>query len=152
MTAGSTLSHFGICVSDLERSLKFYTEALGFELTASYTVGSEFGTLMEVAGDVVLQSRFIKKDGMQIELLRFDSPGFDGDGTRRPVNRLGLTHLSLWVDNVDRMADRIRTFGGTVLEHTRSRFPARPGASTGGDFLYCTDPDGIRIELMLRVG
>ena len=69
-----TFSHLGICVSDLERSMRFYCEGLGFELAQSHTVGREFGRLMEV-DDVVLQSRFVRRDGVSIELLHFDSPG-----------------------------------------------------------------------------
>ena len=51
-------SHLGICVSDLDRSVRFYCEGLGFELGQSHSVGQEFGRLMEV-DDVVLQSRFV---------------------------------------------------------------------------------------------
>ena len=61
------------------------------------------------------------------------------------MNQLGLTHLSLRVDDVDRVAldDRgPRGHGGA--EH--SNHGDMPGARL--DFLYCTDPDGVRIELM----
>jgi glyoxylase I family protein len=61
---------------------------------------------------------------------------------RRPVNQLGLTHLNFRVDDVDAVAARLRDLGGTVLEHTRTTFGPEM------DFLYCTDPDGTRIELM----
>ena len=39
---GPVFSHFGICVSDLERSLRFYCDALGFEKAESHAIGSEF--------------------------------------------------------------------------------------------------------------
>ncbi len=136
-----TFSHVGICVSDLERSLRFYCEGLGFELVESYTVGTEFGKLMEVGGEIVLQSRFIMRDAMRLELLRFDSPGFGGPAQRRPMNQLGLTHLSMRVGDVDEVAARIRELGGTVLDHTRCRFDNPDGSSS--DFVYCTDPDGV---------
>src|SRR5579883_2222147 len=116
-----SFSHVGICVSDLERSLRFYCEGLGFELVDSFTVGSEFGRLMEVAGEIVLQSRFITRDGVRLELLRFDSPGFEGPARRRLMNQLGLTHLSMRVADVDSAAARIQELGGHVLQHTRSK-------------------------------
>jgi lactoylglutathione lyase len=141
-----TFSHVGICVSDLERSLRFYCEGLGFELVESYTVGTEFGRLMEVQGDITLQSRFITRDGVKLELLRFDSPGFQGPATRRPMNQLGLTHLSVRVADVDATVARVRELGGSVLDHTRSKLEGPDGS--GSDFIYCTDPDGVRIELM----
>jgi lactoylglutathione lyase len=139
-----TFSHLGICVSDLERSLRFYCEGLGFELGQSHTVGCEFGRLMEVE-DVVLQSRFVHRDGVSLELLHFDSPGHSGGSVRRPMNQLGLTHLSLRVDDLDRAAQVIESLGGTVVTSTRTTLgPSHDPL----DFVYCTDPDGVRIELM----
>jgi catechol 2,3-dioxygenase-like lactoylglutathione lyase family enzyme len=139
-----SVSHVGICVSDLERSLRFYCEGLGFEQVASHQVGEEFAALMEVDG-VRLASRMLARDGVTIELLGFESPGTTGDGGRRPMNQLGLTHLSLRVDDVDGVAAVIEELGGTVVTATRTSFDL-PEARL--DFLYCTDPDGVRIELM----
>jgi lactoylglutathione lyase len=138
-------SHLGVCVSDLDRSLRFYTEALGFEENEGWAVGPEFAGLMEVEG-VALQSRFLRRPGCTLELLFFDAPGFDGPAERRPINQLGLTHLCFKVDDVDASAARITAAGGTVLDQTRTTFPNPDG--TKMDFVYCTDPDGIRIELM----
>jgi catechol 2,3-dioxygenase-like lactoylglutathione lyase family enzyme len=143
-------SHVGICVSDLERSLRFYCEGLGFELVESHTVGTEFGKLMEVEGSIVLQSRFVARDGMRIELLRFDQPGYDGPAARRPMNQLGLTHLSVRVRDVDAAAAAVRQLGGSVFDHTRTKLSNPNGSSM--DFVYCTDPDGIRLELMRLPG
>ncbi len=142
--AGISVSHIGICVSDLDASLRFYCEGLGFVEGASHDVGQEFAALMEVDG-VRLRSRMIARDGVTIELLGFDAPGVTGDGSRRPMNMLGLTHLSLRVGDVEGTAATIEALGGTVVRETRTTFAF--GESTL-DFLYCTDPDGVRIELM----
>jgi len=139
-----TVSHLGVCVSDLDLSQRFYCEGLGFELVAAHEVGEEFAGLMELDG-VRLRSRMIAKDGVTLELLGFDVPGASGDRTRRPMNRLGLTHLCLRVDDVEGTAAAIETLGGTVVRSTRTTVPL--GATTL-EFLYCTDPDGVRIELM----
>jgi len=137
-------------VSDLERSLRFYCEGLGFELIESHTVGTEFGKLMEVEGHIALQSRFVTRDGVRLELLRFDEPGHHGPAARRPMNQLGLTHLSVRVQDVDAAAAVVRKLGGSVFDHTRTRLPNPDGSSM--DFVYCTDPDGVRIELMRLPG
>ena len=134
-------SHFGICVSDLDRSLRFYCEGLGFEPAQSHSVGAEFGPLMEV-DDPKLESRFITRDGVSIELLWFAQPGHMGPAERRPMNQLGLTHLSFRVDDLEAVATRIEEMGGAVHTATRTTF----GPTL--DFVYCTDPDGVRIELM----
>ena len=137
-----TFSHLGICVSDLDRSLAFYVGALGFEPYESHEIGNDFARLLEIDGDVTLRSRFLRRDGVSIELLHFTTPAADGAGVRRPINKLGLTHLSLRVDDVDGVAAAIKAHGGEVLEHTRTTLGEQL------DFLYCTDPDGTRIELM----
>lgn len=136
------VSHFGVCVSDLDRSVRFYCDGLGFEQAESHTIGTEFGRLMELEGEVALTSRFVRLGATSIELLQFSSPATTGDGVRRPINQLGLTHLCLRVDDLESVASRIAECGGTVLEHTRTTFGPQL------DFVYCTDPDGVRIELM----
>jgi lactoylglutathione lyase len=134
-------SHFGICVSDLDRSLRFYRDGLGFEQADSHSVSAEFGPLMEV-DEPQLESRFIRRDGVSIELLWFAQPGYTGDGSRRPMNQLGLTHLCFRVDDVEATAARLVELGGAIVDGTRTTF------SPTLDFVYCTDPDGVRIELM----
>ena len=140
----TAFSHLGICVSDLEVSLRFYCEGLGFDEVAAHEVGEEFATLMEVEG-VRLRSRMVRRDGVTLELLDFVEPGTSGRGDRRPMNRLGLTHLSFRVDDVAAVADRVEAMGGTVVAGTRTTFDLGTSAL---DFVYCTDPDGVRIELM----
>jgi len=139
-----SFSHLGICVSDLDASLRFYCEGLGFELVASHQVGAEFAGLMEV-DDVQVESRMLSRDGVTIELLGYVSPGVTGDGTRRPMNQLGLTHLSLRVDDVEAVAATVEALGGSVVRGTRTSVDL---GQVQLDFLYCTDPDGVRIELM----
>lgn len=143
MTAVPRLSHAGICVSDLERSLRFYCEALGFRPAEAYDVGEEFARLMELDG-VRLRSQFIEAEGgLRLELLAFASPPADGPRTRRPLNRYGISHLSFHVDDLDAVAQEIRRLGGEVHDDTRTTL----GDGTP-DFVYCSDPDGTRIELM----
>ncbi|MDX6284817.1 MAG: hypothetical protein QOG53_302 [Frankiales bacterium] len=135
------ISHFGVCVVDLDRSLHFYCDGLGFEQYQSHAVGSEFDNLLEL-DEVALEARLLRLGGTSIELLKYSTPPTLGNGERRPMNQLGLTHLCLRVDDVDAVATRVREFGGTVLDETRTTFGPEL------DFVYCMDPDGVRIELM----
>ena len=61
------------------------------------------------------------------------------------MNQLGLTHLSLRVDDVDRggVGHRVLRRHGGAAHPDHLRLGRRRL-----DFLYCTDPDGVRIELM----
>ncbi|HEY5244146.1 MAG TPA: VOC family protein [Acidimicrobiales bacterium] len=140
----TTFSHFGICVSDLDRSLRFYCDGLGFTQAEQHQIGPEFAALMEL-DDVTLTSQFIRQGDTTIELLAFAVPSPEGDPVRRAINRLGLTHLNFRVDDLPGTAQRLRDLGGLVVESTRTTFDF---GETALDFVYCTDPDGVRIELM----
>ena len=142
------VSHVGVCVADPDRALRFWRDGLGFVPTHSFEVGEEFGRLMELDG-VALRSQFLRRDGVTVELLHFASPPAEGGGARRPVNRPGFTHLSLRVADVDAAAARVTQAGGTVLHETRTTFGDGDDLM---DFVYCTDPDGTRVELMRLPG
>jgi lactoylglutathione lyase len=60
----------------------------------------------------------------------------------RPLNRLGLTHLSFLVEDLDATLGRLESLGGQVLPETR----IEPGGGVAAVFL--TDPDGTLVELV----
>jgi glyoxylase I family protein len=139
-----TFSHFGICVSDLDRSVRFYCDAFGFEKAESHDIGQEFARLMDFP-DVVLTSQFIRKGETAIELLAFTDPSPFGDRERRAVNQLGMTHLSFRVGDLEATAAKVVELGGAIVESSRTTIDL---GETPLRFVYCTDPDGVRVELM----
>jgi len=144
--AGDRLTHIGICVADLSRSLAFYREGLSFREVGRFSAGDEAtDTILEVE-DVQVEMVYLERDGFRIELLYYPSPGHVGSGERRAMNALGLTHLSFAVDDLERVGRAIEAAGGHVLEETRSVF------KTGNRGLFALDPDGTRIELIERLG
>ncbi len=136
-------SHVGLCVRDLERSLRFFCDGLGFERAEGFELDSAAAEglerSLEVPGPVRIMSQFIQNDTMKIELLHFFEPGVGGvpSATR---NQLGLTHLSFYVDDLHAATAHLVECGATVIEETR--------ASPGIDLLFLADPDGVRVELM----
>src|SRR5262249_17902239 len=72
----------GLCVADLERSLSFYCEGLGFERAESYeldeTMLDGLGRALEVATPVRLTSQMITNGELKIELLHFATPAAHG--------------------------------------------------------------------------
>lgn len=143
------LSHRGICVSDIEASERFYREALGFEPYQDFGVieGPDMAKTMEIPG-VRLRAKMLKRpDGPVIELLQFLEPAATGPREKRSTLQYGLVHISFYVDDIDVWAARITAAGGTVYEQTRAYFEGNDTT-----LLYCTDPDGIRVELMKSPG
>ena len=137
----TAIVHIGICSSDVERSIAFYTKALGFVHERSIAeLAAPFDALIEQPG-TTFSAHHLKCGEVTIELVGFPNNGTQGSKERRPMNQLGFTHMTLMVDSVDTTAARIVEFGGQAHETTRVD-------SDYGPLLFCTDPDGVRIELM----
>ena len=83
-----TFSHIGICISHMQRSMRFYTEALGFVFSHSVEGGPPFDVMTELP-ELELRASFLKRDGVMIELLQYVRPGTTGSAERRPMNQLG---------------------------------------------------------------
>jgi predicted enzyme related to lactoylglutathione lyase len=133
------ISHVGICVSDMARSVRFYSQALGFAVLRSGSGGAPFDILAELPG-MSLNVTVLERDGLNVELLEYPATGTVGSSQRRPINQLGISHMAFAVDDIDQARELISRFGGHVLDHTRI-------APREGEFIYCTDPDGVRLEL-----
>ena len=136
-------SHLGICVSDLDASIAFYRDALGFEPAGDLDVKGEPGATLLRLPDVELRAVYLRRDGVTIELLYYASPGHEGDGAPRRMNALGLTHLSLRVDDLEGMLADLDARGVNVLRDT---YIDNPSLSARAVFLI--DPDGTLIELV----
>ena len=141
---GIAFSHVCISVSDFEASERFYTEGLNFELDYHVTAGQPFEKLTELP-DLNMRGGFYMRDGMRLEIMHIESPGVVGSKERRAINQLGLSHMSLIVADLDAVVDRIERYGGHAHRHTKVEGPL-------GDMMFCTDPDGIRIELWEKQG
>jgi glyoxylase I family protein len=136
-------SHTGICVSDLERSTAFYRDALGFKQHHRlHFEGEPAATLLQIK-DVELDAVYLERDGSVIELLYFPDRVESRDAIPREVNRLGLTHFSFNVDQIDQVCREIETAGGRVLESSRVGDVSGPNC-----IIFVTDPDGTLIELV----
>jgi glyoxylase I family protein len=136
------MSHVGLCVADLTRSLAFYRDRLGFgEMSKLSVEGEPAASLLELP-ELDLQAIYLERDGFIIELLAFQRPGHVQGEVPRPINRLGLTHLSLRVDEFDETVGRLRDEGVTVRESTRIE-----NRAFGARAVMIADPDGLQIEL-----
>lgn len=141
------MTHIGICVSDLTRSLAFYRDALGFTPVAELEIEGEPAETLLGLRDVKLEAVYLERDGVRIELLHYASPGAQGDGEPRPLNALGLTHLSLRVDDLEGWLETLRSRGVRVLEESNVYNPAFQAGA-----VFITDPDGTLIELVCGPG
>jgi lactoylglutathione lyase len=138
-----SMSHLGLCVSDLDRSLRFYTEGLGFEPADGFDIDDGLAHLAEVPAPVECRAQFITHGSTTIELLGWHHPAVEGEASTSR-HQLGFTHLSVNVDDLAAVEARLVGLGARTLEDTRTHLDL-PGARV--DIVFLADPDGVRIEL-----
>ena len=119
-------TYVGIRVTDLERSIGFYTKVLGMKVTGRSKIELTKG---ETVG---LQS---EKDCFVLELNHYeeDSPY----NTKYTVGE-GLDHLAFKVDDLDKALKEAKMAGHRTILQLKSE---------GGRWAYVEDPDGIWVEL-----
>ena len=66
-------SHFGICVSDVERWFRFTARAWGSSAAESVPVGPEYSPLVELP-DISVTAQFLRRGPTTVELLCFEQP------------------------------------------------------------------------------
>ncbi len=69
----SACSHIGLCVTDLERSRRFYEEVFGFrEAFTFHTDGPETAALLRLDPPLTLDAAYLAVDGLLLELLHLE--------------------------------------------------------------------------------
>ena len=137
------LTHIGVCVSDMERSKRFYCDVLGFRFVRELRLeGEPCDTLLRLR-DVKIHLVYIERDGFQLELLHYSSPASPKPAPPHAMNDLGFTHLSLLVPNLDEATAKLEAAGVEVMRSTLVRVGENGGA------VFARDPDGLLVELVI---
>src|SRR5512134_3809222 len=105
------VSHIGICVSDMDRSIAFYRDVLGFRFDRELRVAGEpSDTLLRLRG-VDLHAVYLERDGFCLELLHYASPRSARVAPAHAMNDLGFTHLSVKVPSIDQALEDLAAAG-----------------------------------------
>jgi catechol 2,3-dioxygenase len=125
------LGHIGLAARDLERSIAFYTELLGMEVS---------DRLVYPAGARVAEGVWLRCDTLHHCLSIFRMP--DSDEPDNGPSRLGLHHLAFELATFDDLvrATRAATRAGLPVE-------GRLGGPGWQLRIYTQDPDQNTIEL-----
>jgi lactoylglutathione lyase len=137
VSGSPVVNHIGLCVADLERSRRFYVQALGFTPWFELAPPDEpSARLLGIKPPLGMQCVYLRMGEVVLELLQFASAG-TVDNPARVLNELGLTHLSFSVDDLVAAKARVEEYGGTVL-----------GDTDIGGAVFVRDPDGQLLELL----
>ncbi len=120
------VNHIGINTVNLETSVRFYEDVMGFKFLGEEDLGGDYAAYMKVDEDTVL------------ELFRTDGtlPVYEpGDG------HIGLKHIAFDVDDVDAWYEKLRELG---LEITLEPCDV---SAIGKRVLLFRAPDQVIVEL-----
>lgn len=123
------IHHIAIICSDYERSKKFYTAVLGFQIAAEHHRAERSSHKL----DLKLGDQYV------IELFSFPNPP---PRVSRP-EAAGLRHLAFAVDDLEQAV-------AWLTSKAVETEPIRVDEYTGKRFTFFADPDGLPLELYQR--
>ena len=137
--------HTGITVSNLERSLAFWRDMLGFELShTAHQTGELARKITGVTGAEIKLAVLKTPGGHKIELLEYLAPPDRKHAEVRPCD-VGHVHVALLVDNLDAILDKIAASGWKASGKPQT---LKTGPNAGKRVVYVRDSDGTTIEFM----
>ena len=137
--------HTGITVSNLERSLAFWRDVLGFELShTAHQKGELAQEITGVEGAEIKLAVLKTTGGHKIELLEYLGPADRKRANVRPCD-VGSVHVALLVPDLKAMLERIATSGWKAAGKPQT---LQSGPNAGKRVVYVRDPDGTTIEFM----
>ncbi len=138
--------HTGITVSNLERSLAFWRDVLGFEL--SHTAHQTGKLAKEITGvaDAEIKLAVLKTPGgHKIELLEYLAPPDRKQHIHLRPCDVGHVHVALIVNDLDTVLEKIAQSGWKAAGKPQT---LKMGPNAGKRVVYVRDPDGTTIEFM----
>jgi catechol 2,3-dioxygenase-like lactoylglutathione lyase family enzyme len=144
------IDHINIVVADLGRSVRFYTDVLGFVKTKeAYLEGDWIDAIVGLRGVRGRVAYVVAPAGEpRIELLCYEAPKGEVAAANSQANTAGLRHIALRVDDVAAMMVRLKTAGVKIFSEP-VRVPGGVVKHDAGEktLVYFLDPDGVILEL-----
>tara|TARA_Y100001970_G_scaffold197305_1_gene240022 strand:+ start:10996 stop:11427 length:432 start_codon:yes stop_codon:yes gene_type:complete len=140
MNTDFSIRHFGIVVQNIDESLFFYENLLGFKVFKKMEEsGPEISAFLGIKNVKVTTIKMRNQFNQMIELLYYQEQAHKNDVF---INQLGPTHLALSVSNLD---DLYQNFKKQNIEFISSPI------ITDNKFAkvaFCKAPEGTFVELV----
>lgn len=136
----TALHHIGISVVNLERSIAFYRDFLGMELSSEHPFGGpRFERILRLTG-ASGRAAHLHGGGTEVELFEFAHPSPRRSDPDRPACDNGITHFCIEVADLRGLYARMSEAGVD--------FHCPPIDFDICEATYCRDPDGNIIEMI----
>ena len=142
----SAISHVALCVRNLERSLQFYRDGLGFQVTKDEVQDTSRGGLPHLYHARHTQRRVVHLrygDAQSVPFLVLtEHPGDTVSGTPIMLDQVGISHVSFTVPNVEAVTQRL------LAQGVQTCGPADAFRDVQGHLrtVFFRDPDGILVQ------
>lgn len=141
----TSLTHIGICVRDMEKSLAFYRDALGMKVLGDRATDPAEGGRYHNYKHRRKTRRWVSLsygEGCFPTLTLTSHPGEKPDGRPILLDQVGISHFSFGVHDVKALAEQLISKGvklaGPIDAFTNSEGEIRS--------IYVRDPDGILVQ------
>ena len=135
-------NHTSFTVSDLDRSIAFFSEVLGFEMVNRARRDPKLSSSITGVPGADIEVAYIQGPGHRLELIQYHGPSERSQVDSRPCDS-GFAHVAYDVDDVDAAVaasapHQVLPIGEvTVIDK---------GPNAGRKVVYLRDPDGVTIE------
>jgi catechol 2,3-dioxygenase-like lactoylglutathione lyase family enzyme len=139
---------FALTVSNLDRAVAFYQEALGFEKVGERIVADRnYDYLTGVFGTRV-RSATLQLGDERIELEQYLAPGGQPIPVDSRSNDLWFQHFAVVVADMERAYEHLRAFSIQSISSAPQTIPESNKAAAGIKAYKFNDPDGHPLELL----
>ena len=139
-------NHTSFTVSNLDTTVAYFRDALGFEVTSKAPRDPKRITAITGIQGAEVMIAYVRGAGHSIELIEYSGPSDRTLVRPRPCD-VGFTHLAYDVDDIDAAIDASAQHGvfpiGSVVVIDQ-------GPNKGGKVAYLRDTDGITIEFIQK--
>ncbi|MGE3540847.1 MAG: VOC family protein [Candidatus Tectimicrobiota bacterium] len=142
----AAISHIAVCVRSMDRSLQFYRDILGFQVTKDAVQDTSQGGLPHLyqarhAQRRVVHLRYGDRHSVPFLVLT-EHPGETVTGTPIMLDQVGISHISFTVPNVGALTQRL------LAQGVQTCGPADAFRDANGHIrtVFVFDPDGILVQ------
>jgi catechol 2,3-dioxygenase-like lactoylglutathione lyase family enzyme len=144
----TSVDAIGITVKEMDRSVKFYTEVLGFKKISDIELaGPEYEQLQGIFGLRMRVVRLQLGDEF-IELTDYLTSGGRSIPEDAKSNDLVFQHIAIVVSNMEQAYKRLRSYNVMHVSTSPQTIPASNIAAAGVKAFYFRDPDMHNLELI----
>jgi catechol 2,3-dioxygenase-like lactoylglutathione lyase family enzyme len=139
-------NHTSFTVSDIDRTVAFFRDALGFQVTSKAPRDKAAIEKITGVGDADVLIAYVRGPGHSLELIQYLSPADRSSVRPRPCD-VGFAHVAYDVDDIDAA---IEAAAAHSVAPVGSVMVIDQGPNKGGRVAYLRDPDGITVEFIQK--